>query len=463
MTNIPRFDVSFSELLTATLDKGATHYITRLPKTLLTDFEKKVQEFLKTCADNGFSPTMSHVKEHFNILEKRTKLPIDVVYYNFTLQAREKYLAEQQIEFMEANRKNGKGDTEGLVDFITELVNKTAIPSPDIINYKEFDRGIYEKDILSLKWHIPFFDNLTNGLVGGDFIVILASTKTGKTTLIKLAAQFAFENDETVMFCSQEQSVLRMAQQFDMQKMGKIHSNLRHGVDEQTKNDLAALQTKLRTKKSNSNIFITPQVKSISQLHEYISSCEVKPTKIFIDGLNLMQGNHTDNSYSSLAQVSAELKEYANKHNVCIIAVTQTNRSGAKAGEMIDATSIAGSFAIAMFADVMIAMSPKPETIGNKKLPHVWIRTILHRHGEAGNVNIRMTPIYDTERDKFTIEFAELEEGWSPETTNISYSARKSFIAQLEAQTGMVWNELSEDQQSAMLMTLTDSKVTEDF
>jgi len=60
-------------------------------------------------------------------------------------------------------------------------------------------------------------------------------------------------------------------------------------------------------------------------------------------------------------------------------------------------------------------------------------------------------------------EFAELEEGWSPETTNISYAARKSFIAQLEAQTGMVWNELSEDQQSAMLMTLTDSKVTEDF
>lgn len=460
---IPRFNVSFSDLLSATLEKGATHYITRLPKVILTDFEKDVQTFLKTCADNGFSPTLDQVKEHFNVLAKPSKLPIDIIYHNFTIQAREKYLAEKQIEFMENNRRQGKGETEGLVEFITETLSKTAIPSPEIISYKEFDRSIYQADILSLKWHIPFFDNLTNGLVGGDFVVILAATKTGKTTLIKLAAQAAFEHEETVMFCSQEQAVVRMAQQFDMQKLGKIHSSLRHGVDDAVKEELAQLQKRLRTRSSNSNIYITPQVKSVAQLHEYISSCEIKPTKIFIDGLNLMQGNHSDNSYSSLAQVSADLKEYANKHNICIIAVTQTNRSGAKAGEMVDATAIAGSFAIAMFADVMIAMTPKPETIGSQKLPHVWIRTILHRHGEAGGVNIRMTPIYDKVREKFTVEFAELEEGWSPETTNITYAARKSFIAQLEAQTGMTWDALSEEQQSAMLMTLADSNIKEDF
>lgn len=460
---IPRFNVSFSDLLTLTLEKGATHYITRLPKVLLTDFEKQVQAFLHTCADSGFCPTEAQVKENFNVLLKPQNLPIDVVYHNFTTQARERYLAEKQIEFMEDNKRQGKGETEGLIDFINETISKTAIPSPEIISYKEFDRTIYQADILSLQWHIPFFDELTNGLVGGDFVVILAATKTGKTTLIKLAAQAAFEHNEAVMFCSQEQAVVRMAQQFDMQRLGKIHSSLRHGVDEKTQHELAELQKALRKKKRDSNIYITPQVKSVAQLHEYISSCEVKPTKIFIDGLNLMQGNHSDNSYSSLAQVSADLKEYANKHNICIIAVTQTNRSGAKAGEMVDATAIAGSFAIAMFADVMIAMTPKPETIGSQKLPHVWIRTILHRHGEAGGVNIRMTPHYDKERDKFTVEFAELESDWSPETTNITYAAKKAFIAQLEATTGINWGELSEDQQSAMLATVADSNIKEDY
>lgn len=449
----PRFSVSFSELLTLCLKHGATHHLTRLPKILLSDFQKEVVEFLSYCADLGFCPTIEQVQENHVFVPKEPNFSLEVAYDNFTKSIREKYVATKQFEFMEKNRAEGKPEYDGLVDFLRNLFDKTAIPSAKMISYKDFDRSIYDHDILSMSWGIPFFDPLTNGLVGGDFIVILAATKTGKTTLIKLAAQSAFEHNETVMFCSQEQSVLRMAQQFDMQKMGKVHSSLRHGIDEETKQALQEVQKRVRTK--SSNIYITPQVKSVAQLHEFIASCEVKPTKIFIDGLNLMQESHGDNSYSSLAQVSANLKEYANEHNICIIAVTQTNRGGAKAGDMVDATSIAGSFAIAMFADVMIAMTPKPENIGTGTLNHVYIRTILHRHGEAGEVKIRMTPIYDKIHGKFTIEFAELDPNWSPEQTNISFSAKKGFIAQFEAASGMSWNELSKAQQDTMIETAT--------
>lgn len=447
----PRFAVSFSEILTLCLNKGATHHLTRLPKVLLSDFQKEVVDFLSYCANLGFCPTIEQVQEHHHFLPKEPNFSLEVAYDNFTRTIREKYVTAKQMEFMEKNRSEGKSEYDGLIEFLRELFDKTAIPSVKMISYKDFDRSIYEHDILSLSWHIPYFDSLTNALVGGDFIVILAATKTGKTTLIKLAAQSAFEHDETVMFCSQEQSVLRMAQQFDMQKMGKIHSNLRHGIDEDTKQELAKVQKQVRTK--SSNIYITPQVKSVAQLHEFIASCQIKPTKIFIDGLNLMQESHGENSYSSLAQVSASLKEYANEHNICIIAVTQTNRGGAKAGDMVDATSIAGSFAIAMFADVMIAMTPKPENIGTGTINHVYIRTILHRHGESGEVKIRMTPIYDKIRGKFSVEFAELDPSWSPEQTNISFSAKKGFIAQFETISGMSWNELSKQQQDTMLET----------
>jgi len=456
MTKSPRFAVSFSELLTACLEKSAGHYITRFPSVLLTDFEKKIQQFIVRCAESGFTPTFAQVKEHFNILEKKPPLPLDVIYESFAIQQRERYLAEKQIEFVEQNRKLGRGDYEGLVDFLNQTITATAIPSPEIISYREFDRSAYEKDILSLSWHIPYFDDLTNGLVGGDFIVILASTKTGKTTLIKLAAQAAFEHEETVMFCSQEQAVLRMTQQLDMQKLGKPHSDLRHGVSDEMKRTFSQLQTSLRKRSSKSDIYVTPQVTSVGQLHEYISSCPIKPTKVFIDGLNLMQGNHTDNSFASLAQVSADLKAYANKHNICIIAVTQTNRNGAKAGDMADATSVAGSWAIATFADVMLLMTPKPETKGTKKVPHVWIRTTLHRFGEAGDVNIRMTALYDKENNKFSVEMALLEEGWSPDQTNISYAAKKAMIANFEQASGLDWDSLSEQQQNAVVSVSTE-------
>ncbi len=238
----PRFAVSFSDLLTLCLEKNATHHITRLPRCLLNDFQKEVSDFLKGCADQGFCPTIEQTQANFKFVAKSINLPLEVAYDNFTTDLREKYIAAEQIKFMEENARKGLAQTDGLVDFFKKTLDKTAIPNVKMISYKDFDRSIYEKDIVSLSWHIPYFDLMTNGLVGGDFIVVMAATKTGKTTLIKLAAQSAFDQNETVMFCSQEQAVLRMAQQFDMQKMGKVHSKLRHGVDEETKLALQELQ-----------------------------------------------------------------------------------------------------------------------------------------------------------------------------------------------------------------------------
>ena len=61
--------------------------------------------------------------------------------------------------------------------------------------------------------------------------------------------------------------------------------------------------------------------------------------KNFIDGLNLMQTNHTENSYSSLAQTCADLKEYANKHNIAII-VDFKNGKWVKRTEVIDVDTL---------------------------------------------------------------------------------------------------------------------------
>lgn len=444
-----RFDVSFNDLLVKVLEKGASHYITRLPTSLLSPYQVEVQNFLEECSKEGFCPDVELFRQKFTLIHSPVNLPLDVIYENFTIAARDEYFAKKTLELFEKNAKEKKSETDGLYDYLIELQKKTAIPNPKIISYKDLDRRLYQTDIISMEWHVPYFDDMTDKLVGGDFVVLMASTKTGKTTLLKVAAQGAYDNGETVMFCSQEQGVLKMTQQLDLQRLGMMHNSLRHGVDEETATKLDSLQK--RTKVRPNNIYITPQVKSVAQLREWVESCEVRPTKIFIDGLNLMQSVHTENSYSSLAQTCAELKEYANESNIAIITVTQTNRGGAKAGGSVDATHMAGSFAIAMFADFVIAMSPLEETHNGVKMRHVYIRAILNRHGGANEVKIRMTPLYDKDAGTFQVMFAELDPNWSPESANITYAAKQQFISRFEEETGMSFSELNEETQKAVI------------
>lgn len=449
-----RFDVSFNELLNAVLQAEKTHYITRIPSVILTEWQKEVQKFLIDCASMGYSPTKERLREKFTYIIQDVNENLDILYSSFTQKAREEYIANELIKRLE----NG---TEGFLDDLEEIERKSVIPDTRIIDYNNFDRRLYDLDIKSMSWHIPYMDEMTDKLVGGDFVVILAPTKVGKTTFIKLAAQQAYDNKENVMFASQEQSVIRMTQQFDMQRLGLPHNKLRHGIDKETKEKLLKLQGTV--KKKDSNIYIVPRVSSVRQLHDYVSSCPVKPDKIFIDGLNLMQGDFSS-EYSSLAQTCSELKDYANEHNICIIVVTQTNRTGAKSGNGMNETHIAGSFAIAMYADFLISFSPMPETNNGVKRNHVYIRATLNRHGEANSVKVRMTPIYDKVRDKFTVEFALLPSDWSPDVSNIGFAARKRVATEFEEATGMKFSELSEDAQNDFLLADNASNdISEDF
>ena len=427
-------EIKFSELLTAALETKNPQLITRIPKCFLNETEIKYSSFVEDCVKEGWTPTLETFKRQFRFIEMPTEIPGKVLYSKFTEQRRDTYIAEKTAEFVEDNQKNGKSPYQGMASFQRDLLDKTVIFNPEIIDYGALPRDVYVSNTYRSKYHAPYFDEISQGLQGGDFVVIMAGTKGFKTTLLKSLAQGAyFEGKENVVFCSQEQAALAMSQQLDMQALERNHASLRAGISEEQLAELKGFQTKIS--KRGNKFFITPPVRSVRQLHEYLTSLNTPIHKVFIDGLNLMQGDYSD-SYGSLQKVCSELKAYAIEHNIIIIAVTQSNREGYKSSMNMGAQHIAGSFAIAMFADVMLALS----TIEEDGKPQVYVRPILNRHGDLTR-KILMQPDYKA-NGRFTVQFGLLPPDYSPEDPVISIHARNMLKASFTKETGAEWKDV---------------------
>lgn len=435
--------IKFTQLLTKALTEKKPHYVTRIPLCLLNETEKKYVEGLNKCLQEGWMPEIETFREDYRFLPIQSEIPIDVMYENFTKMKRDEYIAEQTKEFVESNVQSGVSPYQGMAEFQQKILDKTAIANPRIIDYANLPREAYVTNVYRSKYYLPHFEEISNGLQGGDFLVIMAGTKGFKTTLLKALAHAAFmQGKENVVFCSQEQAVMSMAQQLDMHALSETHSTLRAGIDEEQMKRLKGFEKRL--KNYENKFYITPQVKSVKQLHEYITALGSDVKKVFIDGLNLMQGDFSD-SYNSLQKVCAELKSYAIEHNLIIIAVTQSNREGYKSGTEVGAQHIAGSFAIAMYADIMLALSTIEEINQRtkRKENHVYIRPILNRHGNLSR-KIDMLVEFSNNGKKCDQVFSLLPEDYDPQQTVISYATSDKQKGNFEAVTGLKWEKVVE-------------------
>jgi hypothetical protein len=444
-------EFKFAELLTKALDNNP-QYVTRLPACMLNETEKKYVEFIKECLDAGWVPSLETFKRKFRFIEIVNEIPADFLYTEFSKQRRNHYIAEQLAAYVEKNRQDGLDPYNDLAEFQLKLLDSTVIPNPKIIDYGSLPRELYKTNVYRSKYYVPHMDEISHGLQGGDFVVIMAGTKGYKTTLLKTMTHGAYgPGKENVVFCSQEQAPLAMSQQMDMQELERTHSILRGGIPSDLMEDLLALQKRISKKKNK--LFITPVVKSVRQLHEYIVSLNVPVHKVFIDGLNLMQGDFSD-SYNSLQKVCAELKSYAIEHNLIIVAVTQSNREGYKSSMNMGAQHIAGSFAIAMFADIMIALS----TIEQDGMPAVYVRPILNRHGDLSR-KVCMTPYY-LPGEKHYCTFGLLPETYDPNEAIISGLEKNVMKSNFKKENGLAWEEvtkkLGEDSADALLGFLAE-------
>ena len=403
--------VTFAQLLTKSLAQQKTQYITKLPLVMLTQLEIEYITFIKQCLGKHFIPSLDTFRDKFQFLPQESEIPLDVLFDNFSRTRREEYTKQQLLEFMQKNVSNGKPEHTGIVEFLHNLEQKTVIPNPQVIDLKRTPVTELIDTIYRTQWFIPELDKLTNYLVGGDLIVVMAPTKVGKTTFLKESLLVTLLNgDENVLFASQEQSPKKMALQLHAAALNLSHGQLRVGVTDKVRKQLSSHQKSLEERLNE--VVITPRISSVQDLHELIQGEGKQFHKVYIDGLNIMKASNGRQEFINIEENVANLKDYANENDMVITGVTQTNRQGAQAGVDVGAHHLAQCFAIGMYADVLLVLIP----FEDQGRHFIWCKALLNRNGGTSD-GILIENIYQNNQHHYV--FCQMPPGWSPQDSGI--------------------------------------------
>lgn len=177
--------VTWSMLLTESLLQGKTQYINRIPRSLLRGVEIEQMDYIEECSRNGYIPKLETFKQDNIFLQQKSELPLDILHGEFTKLRRNEALAEGMQRHLEEEKT-----VDGLDETIQKILQNTIIPNPAIIDYGKFDRRQLDKDIYRIATGISFFDDIFGGVLkGGEVVTLMAGTKVGKTTTLRLLAE----------------------------------------------------------------------------------------------------------------------------------------------------------------------------------------------------------------------------------------------------------------------------------
>lgn len=176
---------------------------------------------------------------------------------------------------------------------------------------------------------LDFIDKACMGLHPTHLTVIAARPAMGKTTM---ATQMAFEL--AVQKIPTTYISLEMTRESIVEKMlsyysGVLLSDLAKGnVDEVMKYYPAFVET---VKGSNLNI-IDDFCFTEEEMHRLIEELDHKPKVLFIDHLQqISSGNRRQTMWETLTDYLGYLKQVAMEHNICVVVLSQINRSGEEA------------------------------------------------------------------------------------------------------------------------------------
>lgn len=407
---------TWAMLVTESLLQQKTQFINRIPRTLLKGVELEQLDYLETCSRDGYIPKLDTFKEDNIFLAQPSELPLSVLHDNFTKRRRNEVMAEGLQLHLEEN-----GDVDGITEAMQVIFEKTRIPNPAIIDYGKFDRTQLDRDIYRIATGISFFDDIFGGVLkGGEIVTLMAGTKVGKTTTLRLLAEMMFWGNDEVEWCpgvpvmihSMEMSTENMLELMDYQRIGRNPAKSRAGISKEIMEEMIEVQKMVNGLQQR--MFITPTVSTAQEIKDYYYSCEVKPKVIFVDGFNIL-GKGGDNSFGSIGAEMKELKEFAIKENLVIIGVIQMNRDGIKKGMEVDHTSISGSIAVAFYTDFLLSLSRQNVILPgqNEPTPHTYFKPVLCRPTACDPSKHFLVEFRYTE-DEYEPWFRELNPNWSP-------------------------------------------------
>lgn len=259
----------------------------------------------------------------------------------------------------------------GIVKLEEEGLNKTSDVNLIATTESRWDDYVFRKNnpgLLGIATGFPTIDEVTNGLQKGQLIVVVATPKTGKSTLAMQISDNVHKQGHATMFQSFEMSNREQQDRYDSMRAKISHNRLITGklsADEENrfKDSLEEMA------KGDTDFWLVDSAHGItvSAIHSKIQT--LQPSLVVIDGVYLMMDEQTgeSNTPQALTNITRSLKRLAQRTNKPIIITTQALNWKTKKGK-VSTDSIGYSSSFLQDADVVFGLEREDETVDDTRI-----------------------------------------------------------------------------------------------
>ncbi len=234
--------------------------------------------------------------------------------------------------------------------FIDESADDRFARYKDIKLHPEKYKGIYTG------W--PTFDSVTNGVRGGQLMVIIGAVKEGKSTALLNIGYNAHVAGHNVLYVSVEMPKEQIERRYDARDSQLSYSAIRDGKLSDA-DEIIYRQTHERQKARKGRFYVIDAHDcSTSYLKSKISTFPYKIDLVMLDYLTLVKptGKSRD-QWESIGKVTEEVRAIARDMHIPIITAAQANREGMKESKYkYNIENVGLSHLISAHADTLLSL-----------------------------------------------------------------------------------------------------------
>jgi replicative DNA helicase len=383
---------SGKNFLRVVIDSREVSYFRRATDDLFIEGEIEAYRWVRHHLDTyGALPTIEEATEGGHELPAPRRAS-SAQYYLDQLRKRYAYshVNQRHPQLVEAMRNR---DTDSIVNILSEMLQEsrratggasysTIADQFDVVaaDYQEAKRNPGLRGITT-GWDT--LNLATNGLVGGDLIVIAGRPSMGKSWLISHMAFSAAEADLKVAFCSMEMSLKQIARRWLGMKTG-INPNFIRAGEVGTYSEERMLDT-INDQRNKKHIHLLggDMAKSVSSVEAMV--LEFAPDILFVDAAYLLTPSGRKQGYvskwESIAEVVQELKKLSIRYDIPVVISVQFNRNQkSKSKNPLDLSDIAGTDSIPQDASIVMGVRSGPSP--NESTQRI-IEIMKNREGET--------------------------------------------------------------------------------
>lgn len=387
------------KFISAALHAQAGNALLRLDETLLTgsnvEVEMAVFEYCRDYYRNYREcPNPEMIRENLNIRLPTVTAPL--AFFENELQDRFNFeVAREAFTALRTQVSDGRpGPMIESLETAVRRIKRTRRGQHGLINIGEamglaIDRleALQRQGGMSgvpTPW--PTLNRITSGYQPADLITWVGRTSLGKTMLLLIQAEYAYDAGYSVLFVTTEMAAEAIARRWMAMKFGYDPDALKSAqISTYTLRRMRSQNIELLGRE-RFRLLSAGMNSDLSQVEAAIE--EMQPDILYLDGVYLMRTSGKVIHRSKTEQVSAvfdELKQRNIDTNIPFVVNTQFSRQAGKGGRDGSLESIGLSDTIGQHSSVVVAIKPGPTDNWHHSRE---LDLLKGREGEQGKVNI---------------------------------------------------------------------------